>query len=93
MKKKHESVTDQDLYYCFVNLGSVNQEIYVIPAKVVAKVVTESHATWLNTPGKGGKPHKNTDLRRIITEYKNMRLRSAPPGWIEQYKEKWDYFA
>lgn len=92
MNKKHESVSDKDLYYCFVNLGSANQDIYVIPANVVAKVVSESHATWLSTPGKGGKPHKDTDLRRIITEYKNMRLRSAPPGWIEQYKEKWDYF-
>ena len=86
------AATDKDLYYCFVNLGSANQDIYVIPAKVVAKVVSESHATWLSTPGKGGKPHKDTDLRRIITEYKNMRLRSAPAGWIEQYKEKWDYF-
>ena len=38
MNKKHESVTDKDLYYCFVNLGSANQDIYVIPAKVVAKV-------------------------------------------------------
>jgi len=91
MHKKHESMTDKDLYYCFVNLGSAEQEIYVIPAKVVAKVVTESHATWLKTPGKGGKPHKDTDLRRIITHY-NMNLRSAPEGWIENYREKWDYF-
>ncbi len=91
MHKKHETVTDKDLYYCFVDLGSNAQEVYVIPADKVAKVVSESHATWLNTPGKGGKKHKDTDLRRIITEYK-MRLRSAPPGWMDQYKEKWDYF-
>jgi hypothetical protein len=91
MQKKHETMKDPDLYYCFVDLGPAQPEIYVVPAKVVADVVTESHATWLKTPGKGGRPHKDTDLRRIITEYK-MKLRSAPPGWMEKYREKWDYF-
>lgn len=91
MHKKHETVKDSDLFYCFVDLGPKSPEVYVVPSSVVAKVVTESHATWLKTPGKNGKKHKDTDLRRIITEYK-MSLKSASPGWMNQYKENWGYF-
>ncbi len=91
MNKKHEAITDRDLYYCFVDMGATNQDIYVIPASVIAKVTKDSYQAWLKAPGKNGRPHQETDLRRITKEYK-VPVKSAPPGWMDEYKESWDYF-
>ena len=44
MNVKHESITDKDLFYCFVNLGEDNPQVYVIPAKVVACLLYTSDA-------------------------------------------------
>jgi len=89
MKAKHEDIKDLDMYYCFVDFGSQNDSVYIIPALKVAEVVTESHATWLATPGKNGQAHNHTDMRRIRANY-GMDLVSAPDGWLEQYLENWD---
>jgi hypothetical protein len=89
MKAKHEAITDKDMFYCFVDLGSEPTNIYVIPAAKVAKVVSESHAVWLHTPGKNGRAHKETVMRRIITSYKS-KLKSAPANWMDKYLEAWD---
>lgn len=88
MKAKHEEIADPDMFYCFVDLGPQNPEIYVIPAKVVAKVVKESHAVWLATPGKNGNQHNDTDMRRIRKNY-GTKLKSAPEGWMDKYFENW----
>ena len=89
MGVKHEEIKDKDMFYCFVALGEVESEIYVIPAAQVAKVVTESHATWLSTPGAKGQKRNDTDMRRIKNRY-GMNLKSAPDGWMDKYLEKWE---
>jgi hypothetical protein len=86
---KHESIVDKDLFYCFVDLSVENPKIFVIPAKIVAKVVTESHQTWLDTPGKKNQKHNDSDTRIIKSEYE-MELKSAPSGWMNEYLENWD---
>jgi hypothetical protein len=50
MGVKHETMKDKDMFYCFVALGDIQSNVYIIPASKVAKVVTESHATWLKIP-------------------------------------------
>jgi hypothetical protein len=89
MNVKHEEIKDKDLFYCFVALGEIDSQVYVIPAKIVAKVVTESHATWLSMPGAKGQKHNDSDMRRIRNHY-GMNLKSAPDGWMEKYLENWD---
>lgn len=89
MNVKHEVITDRDLFYCFVNLGEVHPDIYVIPAKKVAAIVKESHKKWLGKPGKNGTKRKDSDLRSIAATYSNV-LKSAPVGWLDEYLEKWD---
>ena len=91
MNKKHETLTDKDLFYCFVDMGTTSQDIFVIPASVIAKVTRDSYQAWLKAPGKNDRPHQETDLRRITMEYK-VKVRSAPSGWMDEYKERWDYF-
>lgn len=86
---KHEDIKDKDMYYCFVALGNIESNVYVIPAVNVARAVTESHATWLGTPGAKGQQRNNTDMRRIKNRY-GMNLKSAPDGWMDKYLEAWE---
>ena len=89
MRAKHEDMKDADMFYCFVALGDIQSDVYVIPAKQVSEVVTESHATWLSIPGAKGQKRNDSDMRRIKNDY-GMNLRSAPAGWMDKYLEKWD---
>jgi hypothetical protein len=89
MKQKHEEIKDKDMFYCFVDFGETNPTVHVIPAKKVAEVVRESHANWLSKPGKNGKPHNDSDMRRIRNNY-GWHIKSAPPGWMDKYLENWE---
>ena len=89
MKAKHEDIKDKDMFYCFVDLTEPHPIVFVVPALQVAKVVTESHAKWLSTPGKKGQSHNETDMRRIRSYY-GMNLKSALDGWMDKYLEKWE---
>jgi hypothetical protein len=89
MSVKHEEMRDPDMFYCFVALGEIESNVYVIPAVNVADAVKESHATWLRTPGAKGQQHNHTDIRRIKNRY-GMVLDSAPDGWMDKYLENWE---
>jgi hypothetical protein len=78
MNKKAEADVAEHLFYVFVCLASEGSAtFYVVPRKVVAKHVRESHAKWLKTPGRKGQAHKDTDMRR----YKDP---------AHKYKDRWD---
>jgi hypothetical protein len=85
LKAGHESIIDSDLFYCFVDFGSLNGEIYVIPANVVASTIKDDHAKWLATPAKSGNAHNDTDGRRLRAE-----TFTKPLGWMDEYLENWD---
>ena len=89
MSVKHEEMRDPDMFYCFVALGEIESNVYVIPAVNVADAVKEAHATWLRTPGAKGQQHNHTDIRRIKNRY-GMVLDSAPDGWMDKYLENWE---
>jgi hypothetical protein len=89
MSVKHEEMRDPDMFYCFVALGEIESNVYVIPSVNVADAVKESHATWLRTPGAKGQQHNHTDIRRIKNRY-GMVLESAPDGWMDKYLENWE---
>jgi len=78
MHKKAEADLAENLFYVFVCLppeGSAT--FYVVPRRVVAKYVRESHAEFLKTPGRQGQAHKDTDMR----QYKDP---------AHEYKDRWD---
>lgn len=89
MGAKHEEIKDANLFYCFVDMGQVHPEVYVVPAKVVARVITEIHSTWLKTPGKKGQQHNDNDLR-VISDPPRLETKIAPPGWLDKYHENWE---
>ena len=89
MGLKHESISEKDLFYTFVNLELTNSQVWVVPSKIVANVVTDSHAEWLRTPGKNGQKHNPTDMRRIMNDY-GPAFKSIKPGWMDKYLEAWE---
>jgi hypothetical protein len=89
MSVKHESIIDKDLFYCFVDLSVEHPKIFVMPSKIVAKFVKETHETWLNTPGKNNQKHNDSDIRRITPNYK-VDSDGNSTSWMDEYLENWD---
>jgi hypothetical protein len=96
MNKKHEDVVQPRLFYAFVDLEDSLDEndpehpkTYVVPSSVVAKVLSLSHQAWLDTPGRGGRSHRDHPMRRLLPSYPSGAP-GYPSGWLEQYRERWD---
>ncbi len=93
MSRKHETIVADSLFYAFV---SFDTEIdgptacYVVPSRVVAAAVAESHAKWLSEPGRNGHVRKDSNLRRFMPDYERVHLDiGRGPGWLEPYREAW----
>jgi hypothetical protein len=66
LNKKAEADLAENLFYVFVCLPqSALPTFYVVPRKVVAQYVRDTHREWLATPGRGGRQHVDTDMRRF----------------------------
>lgn len=89
MKEKHECLNSKNLFYCFVDFQDA-PVVYVVPSSVVADVLCKAHKKWLSTPGKNGAKRNDTDMRRLLPDYKNLNLQSYPGGWLEKYRENWE---
>ena len=61
-------------------------EYYIIPAKEMARNVSEAHQLWLDAPGAQGQPRNDSNVRTV----------HLPPGkahnnWsIKKYRNKWE---
>ena len=86
LSKKAETVHGNSAYayYIFVLLPPNDEEkpeYYIVPAEIVAQTIKTEHEMWVNTPGKGGKAHKDTSMRVF-------RIKQGDP----RYYSRWDYF-
>ena len=57
MKKKHETMIEPLLFYCFVDFGKSLADApkcWVIPSAIVADTLKRSYEAWLKAPGRGG---------------------------------------
>ena len=89
MKEKHEEISDDDMFYCFVDLDYTDSKVFVIPAMKVAKVIKASHKAWLNAPGKNGQEHNETVMRWITSTY-TVKTPGVETGWMDEYLENWE---
>ncbi len=80
-------MTDDRIFYCFVNFEPEHPVVHVIPAAVVADVVRVGYQTWLDTSGRNGRPHSATKMRRVLRRQAGM-----PEEWMDPYLEAWDQF-
>lgn len=65
LNEKCEEYFADNLFYIFVNLNSGQSEpnYFIVPSKIVANFIKDSHQNWLKTPGKRGQVHKDTQMR------------------------------
>ena len=101
MQPKHETMVAKDLFYVFVDVGKGPSDpttSYILPSKVVARCIRDSHRVWLDTPGRGGRPHKDSNVRRLRPDYSNIEpiteegkhtIAQYASGWLERYRENW----
>jgi hypothetical protein len=88
MNVKHETFVRPRCFYAFVDLKPETPVVYIVPSKVVAEVVRQSHKAWLTAPGRRGQPHKDNPVRRLGSGYAD--LPGYEEGWLEAYRERWD---
>ena len=101
MKPRHETMVAEDLFYVFVDVGrqpSDSTVSYILPSGVVAGCIRDCHRVWLDTPGKQGRPHKDSNVRRLLPDYSNIKPNTEKgrniigryrTGWLEPYRENW----
>jgi len=67
LSEKAENFYADNLFYVFVNLKSRDElpDFYVVPSRVVADYIKDSHRQWLITPGKKGQSHKDNPVRKF----------------------------
>lgn len=90
MGAKHEQIESPLLFYCFVDL--TEKTTWVIPSAVVARAVAVQHSTWLARPGKGGRAHNDSKMRRLAGDYAvyvGEDCGEYAAGWLDQYREAW----
>jgi hypothetical protein len=90
MRDKHEKLLHPRLFYAFLDLEPDHPITYVLPAAAVAQVLTNSHQSWLSALGARGQPHRDHPMRRLLPRYA-FDVPGFPVGWLEQYRERWDY--
>ena len=101
MHAKHETIVSDLLFYCFVDFGDCDSKdgnvpapsTFVVPSAVVAEALAKVHRIWLNTPGRGGRVHKDSKVRRFVPDYSVHLHEKCPPeyrsGWLDRYREAW----
>ncbi|WP_124649038.1 hypothetical protein [Burkholderia stagnalis] len=59
---------------------------FIVPSADMACHVAATHATWLKTPGKGGKAHRDNPVRAVsIPPY------TRPYHWsVDGYEDRWE---
>ena len=67
LNKKAEEMDDKNMFYIFVQLTTLDKRpnFHIIPSADVAHTVKTGHKQWLKTPGRGGKKHNDTNMRKF----------------------------
>lgn len=69
LAKKNEELKGKNIFYIFVSLNELETpEYHIVPSKVVADTIKFSYQMWLNTLGKNGQRHKETNIRTFTDE-------------------------
>jgi hypothetical protein len=84
MSAKHEEMKSENIYYCFVGFETEPPGCWIVPSPVVADVLKRSHANWLSQPGKRGRPHRDSNMRRFCESYDHEKFSTgfSMDGWM-----------
>jgi hypothetical protein len=92
MNRKHESIKDPTLFYCFAIFckPTTTFQFYIVPCKVVAKYVREEHQYFLKEKRKEGKKSKYTDIRIFRIGFGKREYPIVTP-LAESYHNNWKF--
>jgi hypothetical protein len=94
MKAKHEDARGASLFYVSLSFptdASSLPDAFIVPAAVAGHALYTAHRAWLARPGRGGKPHKDGEMRRFLPDYSKEGLHETHgEGWLEQYRDAWE---
>lgn len=70
------------------HVGTTSEvEYYIVPSAVLSKLVSDSHQSWLKTPGAKGQAHNESSIRTVaIPPFQNKYADQC----ISDYKNRWD---
>ena len=73
LSKKHENAI-KNIIYVFVRFSDdmTGSEIFIMKSDKVAEVTKLSHQIWLKLPSKGGKVHKDSDIRNLMMDSSSL---------------------
>ena len=79
LNSKSENYFADNLFYVFVNLHETEKapDYFIVPSSKVAVHAKDAHATWLRTPGRDGRAHNDTTMRKFV-------------DFDEEYLNRWD---
>ncbi len=91
MMEKHETISDQNLYYCFVNIEKQTNvfRFFIVPSLIVAEYVRTQHQFWLEHRPTLSDEEKAIPMRqfRIGLESEDYQI-STPLA--RDYENKWE---
>lgn len=75
LNQKAEDYFSENLFYVFVNLNNNLQspDFFIVPSKIVAAYCKKSHSHWLKMPGKSGKMHNDSSMRKFEDPQENYK--------------------
>jgi hypothetical protein len=66
LNRKAEAEVAENLFYVFVRLNRTGSPAFhVVPRAIVANFVREEHEAWSKAPGKGGRAHGESSVRKF----------------------------
>jgi len=91
MREKHESIKRPRYFYAFVDLEPETPVTHIVPSAVVARVLKRAHQVWVDTPGRGGRPHSpDSPFRRLLPDFSPLEVPGYRGRWLDKYRERWD---
>lgn len=88
LTKKNENLIGDNIFYVFVSLNELDPpEYHIVPSRFVAKTIKESHENWLDTPGKNGQVHNDTNIR-VFTDNEDVYYNKWNLLKIKQLNDK-----
>jgi hypothetical protein len=67
LNEKSEDFVSDKHFYVFVALGNVSDRpsYHIVPSRAVADHTSVTHRKWLETPGRAGRKHVDTPMRKF----------------------------
>ena len=87
LSERDELGFENDLFYVFVRLYDFKEkpDYWVLPSKVVSKIIAGSYKKWLSDIGKrSGKRHNHTTLRKIPVDVRGIDIKYYGLGWADE---------